>query len=117
MYGTVVSELTGQTRRTFQARFEGLGDGNVVADILAGNLRYEGPSVSNTNRHVSTTIEQSTAHEDDSGSSSEEEQVDDTSEVDLTTTVNWQEQAVTIDRRSIIWHIIRRAKSTFCRLA
>ncbi|CAG8666648.1 474_t:CDS:2, partial [Paraglomus occultum] len=87
LYGTVISELSGQVCRTFQVRFEALGDGNVTADILGGNLRYEGPTVSNTSRNVSTTIEQSTAYEemsDGSGSSSEEEQVDDTSEVDLT---------------------------------
>ncbi|CAG8517505.1 4279_t:CDS:2 [Paraglomus brasilianum] len=52
-------------------------------------------------RLAHTDVEQSTAHEDDSGSSSEEEQVDDTSEVDLTATVNWQEQAVTIDQQDI----------------
>jgi len=40
---------------------------------------------------------------DDSGSSSEEENINNTAtvEIDLTTTVNWQEQTVTIDQRAI----------------
>ena len=41
--------------RTFQIRFDKLSDGNVVTDILASNVRYERPIVSNKN--VATTTE------------------------------------------------------------
>src|SRR5437764_6988616 len=78
--------------RTFQIRFD-------VIDILASNVRYERPIVSN--RNVATTTEPPTADtSDDSGSSVEEEQ-DNIREIDLTVTVNWQEQTVTIDQRAI----------------
>ena len=83
-------------RRTFQLRFEELGDGNVIADIL-GDMRGQpfqkqietSPLLQNSQqlmRKYLTVV----------GSSSEEEQVDNTSEVDLTTAVNWQEQAVIV---------------------
>ena len=74
--------------RTFQIRFDKLSDGNVVTDILASNVRYERPIVSN--RNVATTTEPPTADtSDDSGSSVEEEQ-DNIREIDFAATVNWQ---------------------------
>src|SRR5438132_285239 len=85
--------------RTFQIRFDKLSDGNVVTDILASNVRYERPIVSN--RNVATTTEPLTADISDDGGSSVEEEQDNIREIDFAATVNWQEQAVTIDQRAI----------------
>ena len=76
LYGTVV-------RRVCNGKLP-----NVVTDILASNVRYERPIVSN--RNVATTTEPPTADtSDDSGSSVEEEQ-DNIREIDFAATVNWQ---------------------------
>ncbi|CAG8844442.1 4270_t:CDS:2, partial [Gigaspora margarita] len=113
LYGLVVGALTGSRQIKFQIKFENIGDGNLVVDILAGNLRHEKRATLSSEVAEQSTIhnevaEQSTNHTElleFSKSSSEEEDyasdASNVSKVDLTTTSIWKEQPITIDQRAI----------------
>ncbi|CAG8703261.1 11080_t:CDS:1, partial [Racocetra persica] len=101
LYGTIISELTSRKCRKYQVSFEEFE--NVTVDILAGNLRYEKQAILNQEELAVTEL--SPTHEefsDDSESSLDEEEAENNEEViDLSTTINWQEQPVTIDQRAV----------------
>ncbi|CAG8597486.1 5246_t:CDS:2, partial [Scutellospora calospora] len=97
LYGLVVGALTGTRQKKIQIKFDNIGDGNLVVDVLAGNLRYE--------KQTSEVAEQSTVQielsESSESSLDEEDYSSDISEVDLTTTPRWNEQPITIDQRAV----------------
>ncbi|CAJ0825127.1 9605_t:CDS:2 [Entrophospora sp. SA101] len=92
-------ELTG-TRRIFQKKFEEIGDGNLNVDILAGNLHHEKQVSPNREIEIAEPLIVQENLFDYSESSSEEDNASDVSNIDLTATVTWQEQPVTIDQRA-----------------
>ncbi|CAG8729798.1 8066_t:CDS:2, partial [Cetraspora pellucida] len=103
LYGLVVGALTRSRQKKFQIKFESIGDGLLIVDIRAGNLRHEKQVTLS-----SEVAEQSTIHtkllESSENSLDEEDYASDASnvsEVDLTTTSIWKEQPITIDQRAI----------------
>ncbi|CAG8834657.1 35167_t:CDS:1, partial [Gigaspora margarita] len=77
---------------------------NVVVDVLAGNLRYEKQVISNREEEEPAVTELLSAHEelsDDSESSLKEEEGENIEVIDLSISVNWREQLVTIDQHAI----------------
>ncbi|CAG8730149.1 17493_t:CDS:1 [Gigaspora rosea] len=102
LYVWVMGEST-EVPRTFQVKFDEVGDGNLVVNIRGGNLRYE-KQVPSNNEVAETSTTQQNLPEYSENSSEEEDNtgdVSDVSEVDLTTTVKWREQSVKIDQRAI----------------
>lgn len=100
--GTIIRELTTKKRRIFQVSFDKIE--NVVVDVLAGNLRYEKQAVLNREEEETAVTELLSAHEelsDDSESSLEEEERENIDVTDLSISINWREQPVTIDQRTI----------------
>ncbi|CAJ0650491.1 10611_t:CDS:2 [Entrophospora sp. SA101] len=93
-------ELTG-TRRIFQKKFEEIGDGNLNVDILAGNLHHEKQVSPNREIEIAEPLIVQENLFDYSESSSEEDNASDVSNIDLTATVTWQEQPVTIDQTKL----------------
>ncbi|CAG8719864.1 24098_t:CDS:2, partial [Racocetra persica] len=105
LYGWVMKEST-EVPRTFQVKFDEVGDGNLVVNIREGNLHYEKQVLSN-NKVAETLTTQQNLPEYSENSSEEKDNagdVSDISEVDLTTTVKWREQSVKIDQHAI--HLI-----------
>nr|CAG8616262.1 15443_t:CDS:2 [Entrophospora candida] len=92
-------ELT-RTRRIFQIKFEEIGDGNLNVDILAGNLHHEKQVSPNREIEIAEPLIVQENLFDYSESSSEEDNASDVSNIDLTATVTWQEQPVTIDQHA-----------------
>ncbi|CAG8731835.1 44521_t:CDS:2, partial [Gigaspora margarita] len=102
LYGWVMGEST-EVAHTFQVKFDEVGDGNLVVNIRGRNLHYE-KQVPLNNKVAETLTTQQNLPEYSENSSEEEDSagdVNDISEVDLTTTVKWQEQSVKIDQCAI----------------
>ncbi|CAG8748070.1 17920_t:CDS:1, partial [Racocetra fulgida] len=106
LYGTIVGELTAERRRKYQVRFEEIG--NITVDVLAGNLKYEKQATPNREELVTESSLTLPAYEDISYSSDDSENDleenndrNDMDVIDLSVTINWREQQITIDQRAI----------------
>ncbi|CAG8823028.1 35252_t:CDS:2, partial [Gigaspora margarita] len=102
LYSWVMGELT-KVPRIFQLKFDKVGDENLVVNIRGGNLRYKKQVPSNNNIAETLTTQQNLPKYSENSSEKKDNagDVSDVSEVDLTTTVKWQEQSVKIDQHAI----------------
>ncbi|CAG8786125.1 45189_t:CDS:2, partial [Gigaspora margarita] len=99
---TIVRELTARKCQTYQVCFNEIE--NVIVDVLAGNLRYEKPTISNREEEEQAVTESLLAPEalsNDSESSLEEEEEQNIDVIDLSILVNWWKQPVTIDQLNV----------------
>ncbi|CAG8852521.1 17744_t:CDS:2, partial [Gigaspora margarita] len=82
--GTIIRELTSKKRKTYQVRFDEIE--NEIVDVLAGNLRYEKPTISNRKEEEQMVTEPFSVPEalsDDNESSLKEEEEQNMDVIDL----------------------------------